>query len=241
MNNICLKVLSILLVFSLLLPSGDAKAQSTSASGPVYIVQEGDRLRDIAYRFHVSLQDLANANGIVNPNLITVGQPLVIPGLEGIQGLLTTEQVPFGETLHSLSLRYHLPINTLERLNHITSPNELYAGFSLVILQNDNLPSVGKRSTLGVDQSLLELSILNNTDPWTILDDNQLKRSSTLLPGDVLRVPGEDDAGPGALPATIKSVSISGLTQGQTAEIQIDGISGLALQGSMMDHTLNFS
>ena len=79
------------LIIFIVFPSGKVKAQSASTTGPVYIVQEGDSLWDIAYRFHVSQKDLANANGIVNTDQITVGQPLVIPGLEGIQGVLTTE------------------------------------------------------------------------------------------------------------------------------------------------------
>src|SRR4030042_3548791 len=119
MDNLRLKGLSIILIFSILLPWGKAQAQNSSAPGPVYIIQEGDSLWDIAYRFHVSQEDLANANGIVNTNQITVGQSLIIPGLEGIQGILTTEQVLFGETLHSLSLRHHLTVDILERLNHI--------------------------------------------------------------------------------------------------------------------------
>ena len=241
MDNLRLKGLSIILIFSILLPWGKAQAQNSSAPGPVYIVQEGDSLWDIAYRFHISQEDLANANGIVNTNQINVGQPLIIPGLEGIQGILTTEQVQYGETLQSLSLHNHLTIDILERLNHLTSPNELYAGYSLVILQNDHPSSLGKRSNLELGQSLLELSILNDTDPWTILATNQLGNSSPVLPGDILRVPGKDDAGPGALPPTITSVNISGLTQGHTAEIKIDGSAGLSFQGSMMEHALNFS
>jgi murein DD-endopeptidase MepM/ murein hydrolase activator NlpD len=241
MKKFWLKVLSVILIFSILVPSGKAKAQNTSASGPVYIIQDGDSLWDIAYRFHVSQEDLVNANGIVNTDQISVGQSLVIPGLEGIQGVLTTEQVSFGETIHSLSLRYHLSIDKLERLNHLTSPNELYVGYSLVILQNDTPLSTGKRSSLGTNQSLLELSILNNTEPWTILAGNQIYNSSTILPGDVLHVPGEDDTGPGALPPPIRSVGIVGLTQGLTAEIEIDGMDGLTLHGSLMEHPLNFS
>jgi len=240
MNKYWFKNISIFIFISLLLPSGYIKAQSASTSGPVYIVQEGDSLWDIAYRFHVAQADLANANGIINTNQIKIGQQLVIPGLEGIQGILTTENVPFGETIQSLSLRYHLSTDILKRLNHITSPNELYVGYFLVILQNDNVPTQGKRVSLGKDQSLLELAVLSNTDSWTILKDNQLTRSSTALPGDIIRVPGEDDTGPGALPPSITSVDISGLTQGQTAEIQIKGDSGLSIQGDLMDHTLNF-
>jgi murein DD-endopeptidase MepM/ murein hydrolase activator NlpD len=240
MKQFWLKSLSLFLLFSLLLPSGIVIAQTTSASGPVYIVQEGDSLWDIAYRFHVSQQDLANANGILNANEIKVGQQLVIPGLEGIQGILTTEQVPLGETLHSLSLRYHLSEETLRRLNHLTTPNELYAGYSLVVLQDNNQRPTSKRISLASDQSLLELSILNGTDPWTILTTNQLNNSSPLIPGDVIRIPGEEDPGPGALPPPFTSTEISGLSQGETSQIQIDGAAGASIQGSLMDHSLNF-
>jgi murein DD-endopeptidase MepM/ murein hydrolase activator NlpD len=183
---------------------------------------------------------LANANGIVNTDQITVGQQLIIPGLEGIQGVLTTEIVPFGETLQSLSTHYHLTLDMLERLNHLTNPNELFAGYSLVIIENDNPSILGKRVPLNVGQSLLELAILNGTDLWTILASNQLNSSLSLLPGDIVRVPGGDDAGPGALPPTISSVDISGLSQGQTAEIQINGAAGLSIKGYLMEHGLNF-
>ena len=241
MKYFWIKVISIILIFSVGLPAGKVNAQTASTSGPVYIVQEGDSLWDIAYRFHVSQADLANANGIVDYNQIIVGQPLVIPGLAGIEGILTTEQVPFGETLRSLSLRYHLSTELLERLNHLTSPTELYVGYSLVILEENTSFTSGKRSLLGSNQSLLELSILNNTDPWTILTNNQLNSSSDILPGDVLRLSGEEDAGPGGLPPVITSASISTLIQGGTAEIQIEGAAGFTLQGSLMERTLDFS
>ncbi|MFZ0533998.1 MAG: peptidoglycan DD-metalloendopeptidase family protein [Anaerolineales bacterium] len=240
MYKFWLSTLSVLILISFVFPSGKVKAQSASNTVPVYIVQEGDYLEDIAYRFHVSQQDLVNANGIVNTDQITVGQQLIIPGLEGIQGVLTTEIVPFGETLQSLSTHYHLPLDMLERLNHLTSPNELYAGYSLVIIENDNPSILGKRVPLNVGQSLLELAILNATDLWTILASNQLNSSLSLLPGDIVRVPGGDDAGPGALPPTISSVDISGLSQGQTAEIQIKGAAGLSIKGYLMEHGLNF-
>ncbi|MFZ2096076.1 MAG: peptidoglycan DD-metalloendopeptidase family protein [Anaerolineales bacterium] len=240
MHNFWLKALIIFIISTLLLPFESVSAQSTLPPGPVYIVQEGDYLWDIAYRFHVSQADLENANGIVDPNQITIGQQLVIPGLEDIQGILTTEDISYGETLHSLSLRYHLSMDMLKRLNHLTSPNELYAGYSLVILQNNDPPSMGKRITLSTGQSLLELAILNDTDPWTILAKNQADNSTSLLPDDIIRAPGENDTGPGALSPVISSVNISGLIQGKTAELQINGTEGISITGSLMDHTLNF-
>jgi murein DD-endopeptidase MepM/ murein hydrolase activator NlpD len=241
MKQFRIKVISILVFISILLPTGFVKAQNTAIAEPVYVVQQGDSLWDIAYRFHVSQQDLANANGILNANQITVGQQLVIPGLEGIQGILTTQPVEFGETLHSLSLRFHLSESTLTQLNRLTSPNELYAGYSLVILQEDNPHATGKRVSLLPDQSLLELSILTATDAWTLLSNNQYDSSSEFIPGDVIKVPGEADPGSGALPADISSVSITGLEQGQTSQIEISGNPGISFQGSFMDHKLNFS
>jgi murein DD-endopeptidase MepM/ murein hydrolase activator NlpD len=86
----------------------------------------------------------------------------------------------------------------------------------------------------------LELAVLENTDPWAILADNQLDNSSSILPEDVVRVPGGKDTGPGGLPTSIDSVEISGLTQGQTADFQISASQAISLTGSLMDHSLHF-
>lgn len=45
-----------------------------------YIVKSGDTLSGIAKRFNVTVAELVSANGIKNPNLIRVGQVLMIPG-----------------------------------------------------------------------------------------------------------------------------------------------------------------
>jgi murein DD-endopeptidase MepM/ murein hydrolase activator NlpD len=233
-------IFSVLIVIALLMPLERVRAQDNPSAGPVYIVQEGDNLWNIAYRFHVSQIDLANVNGIVDPNQIRIGQQLVIPGLEGIEGILTTENVSFGETLHSLGQKYNLSTDMLKRLNHLTSPNELFVGYSLVILQNDHPASLGERLILRPGQSLFELAVLNDTSPWTILAKNQADASLSLLPGEIIRGIGEDDIGPGSLPADISDVNISGLIQGQTAELQITGTEGTSVTGSLMDHNLNF-
>jgi LysM repeat protein len=63
----------------------------TKASGPVnYTVQAGDTLSSIADRYDVSLEDLMAANGLTNPNVLSVGQELIIP----IGGLPTPTTAP---------------------------------------------------------------------------------------------------------------------------------------------------
>jgi murein DD-endopeptidase MepM/ murein hydrolase activator NlpD len=240
MNNFWPKILPILFILIFLSPTGVVTAQETPPSGPVYIVQEGDSLWEIAYRFHVSQDELANVNGIINSDQIKVGQQLVIPGLEGIQGILTTQPVLFGENLQSLSIRHQISPQALQRINHITSPTELYAGYSLVVPQNDTSTTLGKRINLDAGQSMLELAILNNTDPWTVMVTNGKGNNWSVLPGEVLRLPGEGDTGPGALPPAISSVNITGLTQGETAEVQVTGDAGLTIKGSLIERNLNF-
>ena len=44
------------------------------------VVRSGETLSDIAVRHGVSLSKLMRANGISNPDLVVVGQRLVIPG-----------------------------------------------------------------------------------------------------------------------------------------------------------------
>ena len=240
MNKFWPKILPILFILIFLSPTGVVTAQETPPSGPVYIVQEGDSLWEIAYRFHVSQDELANLNGIINSDQIKVGQQLVIPGLDGIQGILTTQPVLFGENLQSLSIRHQISPQALQRINHITSPTELYAGYSLVVPQNDTSTTLGKRINLDAGQSMLELAILNNTDPWTVMVTNGIGNNWSVLPGEVLRSPGEEDTGPGALPPAISSVNITGLTQGETAEVQVNGDTGLTINGSMFERNLNF-
>ena len=45
----------------------------------VYVVQSGDTLSGIAARFNVTVDDLVQANRIVNPDALQVGQEITIP------------------------------------------------------------------------------------------------------------------------------------------------------------------
>ncbi len=242
---VCLSV-----VLVLLLPGAPVNAQDQGTNGPVYIVQQGDSLWDIALRFGISIVALEQANGITDPNQLSAGSRLVIPGLEGIQGELITENVSFGELLTSLSRRYQLPEDTLVRLNHLTSPGELYAGASLVLpkpaQQGTPTPSAtatSQRAMLSPGQSLLELAVSRNTNPWSLVSTNVLSGTWSALPGDVLYYPGAQQAqGPGALPEVVTGVTVKPLpmVQGKAAVLQLSGPAGLSLTGSLAGHDLHF-
>jgi murein DD-endopeptidase MepM/ murein hydrolase activator NlpD len=234
--------LSFILILIFLIPLGAARGQSETPTGPVYIVQEGDTLSSIAQRFGVSVEELVTYNQLSNPDILKAGDQLVIPGLEGIAGQLVTKPVALGDTLRSLSRRYQFPEDMLEKLNHLTSPDELYVGSSLVVLTQPDEKQYNRRSMLSAGQSLLELAVLQGVNPWTMVAANELEGSWAGLPGDTLVLPGEAPEGPGALPPDIQLASLEPqpLVQGKLADIQITSSEGITLSGELAGRKLNF-
>jgi len=232
-----------LLCLTILWPVGLTLAQEAQPQGPVYIVQQGDTLWDIAVRFGITWQDLAQANAITDVGQLKAGDALVIPGLNGIQGVLVTEQVPFGETLRSLSRRYQVPQDALVRLNRVVSPAELYSGYFLIVPQNTAGGPPGEKVTLSKGQSLLEAALMHGVNPWNLVGSNGLENTWEALPGDVLRLPGEGDADqPGALPEGIERLELSpqSLVQGDTAEVRLVTSEEVNLTGALGEHPLHF-
>ncbi len=232
------------IVFALLLISiHPASAQTaTPPPGPVYLVQSGDTLWSIALKFNVTVTDLETANDL-SSSAIYIGQKLVIPGLEGLDGTLTTATVGFGETLRSLARQYGVDESLLEKLNHIVSPEELYSGYSLTLLQKEGRNANTARVSLSKNETLLEMAVKQKTDPWTIAQENGLSGTWDGLPGDVLFLPsGDSSAPPLGVPAVISSIQVDPLPmiQGDTVQIRITTKEPVTLSGSLVTYPLHF-
>lgn len=235
----CVSLFLLLIVISALI----FQPVSAQESGPIYIVQAGDTLSLIASRFNLTVNDLITANPSIDPNLLLQGQQIVIPGLEGVTGILETEIISFGDTLRSLSRRTQVSDIQMKRLNRLISPTELYVGISLIIPTQEGQTSFATRITPAAGESLLELAIKQNTDPWTLASVNKISGTWHALPGDILYSPntnGESSAT--GLPSAFVSASIEPLpiVQGSTEIIRVRPQEGASISGALIDKPLYF-
>lgn len=236
------KFLILWLIVALLSPVTPAAAQSQSDL-PVYIVQSGDTVGSIAQRFGVPVAELISINVITNPNAIAIGMPLKIPGLQGISGTLITQSVPLGESFKSLTTRYQVSPQILSRLNRITSPQELFAGASLVLPQDNQKGTLQAAAVLSSGSSMLETALAANANPWTLSLAQQNAAPGDVLPGETLFSKLADpkkEISP--ISPLIKSIQIKPLpiVQGETTVIRIETTRPIALTGKLAGRELHF-
>jgi LysM repeat protein len=101
------------------------------SSGSTYVIQSGDTLRKLAYRWGVTVSDILAVNlQINNPSLIYVGQVINIPGGGSSSGYNPSYYtVQRGDTLRIIANRYGTTVYNLQVLNpQIWNPNWIYAG-----------------------------------------------------------------------------------------------------------------
>jgi lysozyme len=77
------KLFSLLLVMAMLmgaLPSAALAAEPAQSCTANYTVKSGDTLSSIAAQYNVNWQDIATANKLNSPYVLTIGQALCVPG-----------------------------------------------------------------------------------------------------------------------------------------------------------------
>jgi N-acetylmuramoyl-L-alanine amidase len=76
---------------------GDGASASAAMSGASHTVGAGETLSHIAARYGVSVQTLARANGISNPNFIVAGTSISIPGAtsSGVPAAVSSTEVGY--------------------------------------------------------------------------------------------------------------------------------------------------
>jgi LysM repeat protein len=128
----------LLLIVTLAIPA------AAQASGQIHIVRPGENLYRIALHYGTTVQAIAQANGLHNPNLIYVGQRLIIPGGGGHYpppppppppppGCQCSHVVRSGETLSQIAWRYSTSVQWLMQANGLWNPNYIWVGQRLCV------------------------------------------------------------------------------------------------------------
>jgi murein DD-endopeptidase MepM/ murein hydrolase activator NlpD len=171
-------ILSGLLALSIGLgnPIGTPQAAAQESKQTIYIVQPGDTLGSIAARYGFPAIDLAKANGLINPNLIYVGQPIVIPAvIPTATAAISTPRAKFAslanrlhivqadETLFGIALKYGTTMQSFIDANQLGNAGFIVAGQPLII------PITAKSNEAGIAQPGTPLPA-----PFTSLDISPL-------------------------------------------------------------------
>ena len=216
---------------------------SAQSSGPVYIVQPGDSLYLIAQRFGTSVEAIASANGITDPSVIAPGLELVIPGYEGVSGVLSFHELGFGETILSMSARLRMSKDVIIKLNRILQPERLYIGQAMIITES---PDEGSGPTINVllpedGESKLAFAARNGVNPWDIGHFGDRLDRTWIIGNERLTLSGEDPL-VHSLPLPIDNVDVEPerVVQGQTLEVMITSQGNVHVRGEVGNQQLNF-
>lgn len=113
---------------------------SAASADSTYTIKRGDTLSSIARQHSVSVQALAAANQLSNPNMIFAGQQLSLTG--NVQNQTkqvsqkqtgSTHTIQPGETLSRIAREYGVSVQELVALNHLSNPSMIYAGEELTV------------------------------------------------------------------------------------------------------------
>ena len=236
------KILVSFIVLFLISPAVPVQAQTPSVN-PVYIVQTGDTLTQIAIRFGITVDELIQANNIADANDISVGTSLIIPGFEGVSGVLTSENAQLGETFQSILLKNQFDQALFVKLNRITSPNEIYAGSGMIVPENDQVAPLTPLGSLNNGDTLLDLSVKTNSNPWTLVGKNKLSGTWDAVPGEtIFGIAGQNQPEVSPISPYISKVEITPLPliQGETTEIKVTTTQPINLSGTLTGQQLHF-
>jgi murein DD-endopeptidase MepM/ murein hydrolase activator NlpD len=232
------------LILSLLVGWIVPDSAAAQAEGPIYVVAAGDTLWGIAFTFGLDAAQLAEANGMTLNEGLSVGRELVIPGFQGVSGVLATRSVEFGETLRSLSLRHGLAIPSLTRLNRVVNPERLFVGQDVIYAQGQGdglLISESAARQVAPGETDIELSMRTGLSAWALRTINSRTSRMWSVPGETLSVPAAGRPTT-ALPLDVESVSIDPLParQGRTSEVEVRLQGAEAPTGSLGPWELGF-
>ena len=186
---------------------------NADSSNGYYTVQSGDTLSGIALKFSTTSSKLAQLNSISNPNLIYVGQRLLVnqssnsnSSSSGQSSSTTTNTeassasytVKSGDTLSGIASQYNTTVNQIVSLNQLSNPNLIYVGQVLKLKNSQTTnPSSSSSSTatttagtytVKAGDTLSAIASRYSTSSSTLASLNSLSNPNLIYVGQVLKV-----------------------------------------------------
>lgn len=162
--------------------SDKSSSGSGSGSGTTYVVQAGDTLSGIAAKFGTTVANLVSLNNISDPNLIYVGQVLII---SGSTSNYTSYTVKAGDSLSAIAARFGTTVAELVSLNNISDPNLIYVGQVLKLPSSGNS---GRTYTVQAGDTLSSIAAKFGTTVANLVSLNNISNANLIYVGQVLYV-----------------------------------------------------
>ncbi|MDF4005714.1 LysM peptidoglycan-binding domain-containing protein [Limosilactobacillus fermentum] len=172
---------------------------STTATATYYTVQSGDTLSGIAVEYNTTTATLTSLNNLSNPNLIYVGQRLLVKSASASAASsatstatstasatstssttnATTYTVKSGDTLSSIASSHNMTTAALTSLNSLANPNLIYVG-QVLKLANTTTASTSSTSSAASTSSSAMTYTVKSGDTLSSIASSYNTTTSTL-------------------------------------------------------------
>ena len=158
-----------MLTAGLALAASGAGAVHAQVQPAVHVVQDGETVRGIADANGLSAVSLMAANSMPNPDVLRVGQSLVIPPVDGV-----LHTVHPGDTLLGIAEHYQVSAADIVSANSIDSSDQLAVDDILVI---PGVALAEKAVQAAASQAEAAITVKPRTDSTYVVQDGDTLRS----------------------------------------------------------------
>ncbi|MGH8874386.1 MAG: LysM peptidoglycan-binding domain-containing protein [Acidimicrobiia bacterium] len=156
----------------------------------VHTVATGENLASIAQRYRTTVRAIVEANDLADPDLIVIGQRLVVPGGDGGSRV---HVVSAGESLAAIADRYDLTIEEIASANGITDVHLIHVGNQLRLSGESFVAEGGGSTSLHVvaaGENLGDIARRYGTSIAKLAEHNGISNPNLIRIGEELAVPG---------------------------------------------------